>query len=133
MGVYNTMYDEAQDHFEKVGKMELGSDEHVKTVNCANGIIDRLLKRDEIANEERKIALEEQKIEVELAKIASDNRNRNIATVVTLITTTAYVGVSVWTILSERDFEKAGYMLSSEAGRTSRRNLLNLLDKVFKR
>jgi hypothetical protein len=133
MSVYKTMYDEAQNHFEEIGKMQLGTDEHTKAVNSANGIVDRLLERDKIASEERKLDIEEQKIEVELAKLASENKNRRATIAVTLLTATAYIAANVWTMVSERDFEKAGCMLTSEAGRTSRRNLLGLLDKILKR
>ena len=133
MSVYSKMYDEAQNHFEEIGRMALGSDEHVKTVNCANEMVDRLIERDKIANEERKLDIEEQKIEVELAKIASENKNRKLTIAVTLITSALYIGGHAWTVLSERDFELKGCMLSSEAGRSSRRNMLNLLDKLLKR
>ena len=133
MSVYRTMYDEAQNHFEEIGKMELGSDEHVKTVNCANEMIDRLIERDKIANEERKLDIEEQKIDVELAKLQSDNKNRKLTMGITLFTAVMYVGGHVWTVLSDRDFEAKGFMHTSEAGRNSRRNLLNLLDKLLRK
>ena len=133
MSVYSTMYDEAQNHFAEIGKMELGSDEHVKTVECANSMVDRLNERDRIANEDRQLELKEREIELEYARIESEKRGRRNTTVLTLITFAGYAGLQVWTLLSDREFEAKGLMNTSEAGRTSKRNLLNLVDKLLKK
>lgn len=133
MSVYSKMYDEALNHYEKIGRMELGSDAHVKTVNCANEMMDRLIERDKIITEDRKLDIEEQKIDVEMAKIKNDSKNRKFTAVITAITTATYIGVHVWTVLSDRKFEAEGFMHTSEAGKSSRRSLLNLVDKLMKK
>lgn len=132
MSVYGSMYEEVKNHIEEVGRMELGSEQHVKTVNCANGMVDRLIERDKVRNEERRLDIEERKLELEEARLVSDNRGRLVVNIITGVTTVAYVATHVWTVLSDRKFESGGFMHTSEAGRTSRRNLLSLMDKFRK-
>lgn len=132
MSVYRSMYEEVENHISEIGKMELGSSEHVATVNCTNSMIDRLNECDKIKNEERKIDIEEKKLELEEARLASDQRGRLALNVITVATTVGYVAVHVWTVLSDRKFESGGFMHTSEAGRSSRRNLLSLMDKFKK-
>lgn len=133
MSVYKTMYDEAQKHFEEIGQMQLGTDEHTKAVSCANGMVDRLIERDKIINEDRKLDIEERKIDAEFAKIVNDAKNRKLTIAITALTTAAYAGIHVWTVLSDRAFESNGFMHTSEAGRNSRRSLLSLVDKLLRK
>ena len=125
MSVYRSMYEEVESNIGDIGKMELGSEQHIATVNCVNSMIDRLNECDKIKNEERKIDIEE-------TRLASDQRGRLALNVITVTTTVAYVAVHVWTVLSDRKFESEGFMHTSEAGRSSRRSLLSLMDKFRK-
>ena len=132
MSVYTKLYEETQHQYEEIGRMELGSDEHVKTVNCANSMTDRLLDRDRLLLEERKLDIEERKLELEQEKLQNERRGKWLPHVITVVTTGLCIGTQVWTVLSERKFEAKGLMLTSEAGRSSRRSLLSLVDKFRK-
>ena len=129
MSVYRSMYEEVESNIGDIGKMELGSEQHIATVNCVNSMIDRLNECDKIKNEERKIDIEEKKLELEKARLASDQRGRLALNVITVTTTVAYVAVHVWTVLSDRSFAAECFMHTSHAGRSSRRSLLTRMHK----
>ncbi len=132
MSVYGKLYEETQHHIEEIGTMELGSDAHVKTVNCTASMIDRLNDHQKIELEDRKLDLEEKKLELEKAKLKSDKKGRLVLNIITSATTVATIGVHVWTVLSDRKFESEGFMHTSEAGRNSRKTLLSLVDRFRK-
>lgn len=132
MSVYGKLYEETQHHIEEIGTMALGSEEHVKTVNCTTSMIDRLNDHQKIELEDRKLDIEEKKLDLEAAKLKSDNKGRLVLNIITTVTTVGTIAVHVWTVLSDRKFESQGFMHTSEAGRTSRKTLLSLVDRFRK-
>ena len=132
MSVYGKLYEETQHHIDEIGNMELGSDAHVKTVNCTGSMIDRLNEHRKIELEDRKLDIEERKLELEQARLKSEKRGRLVVNIITGVTTVGTIGVHVWTVLSDRKFESGGFMHTSEAGRSSRKTLLSLVDKIRK-
>lgn len=132
MSVYGKLYEETQHHIEEIGTMALGSEDHVKTVNCTTSMIDRLNDHQKIELEDRKLDIEEKKLDLEAAKLKSDNKGRLVLNIITTVTTVGTIAVHVWTVLSDRKFESQGFMHTSEAGRTSRKTLLSLVDRFRK-
>lgn len=132
MSVYGKLYEETQHHIEEIHDLELGSDAHVKTVNCTTSMIDRLNEHHKIELEDRKLDIEERKLELEEARLNSEKRGRLVVNIITGVTTVGTIAVHVWTVLSDRKFESGGFMHTSEAGRNSRRSLLSLVDKFKK-
>ena len=133
MSVYESMYQEAQNHLDEIGKMEFGTEEYVRTVNCTNNMVDRLNEHEKLAIEQKKLKLEERKLEFEKEKLKSDKSGRLVPYIITGVTTAAGLAAHIWTVLSERKFEAGGHMLTSEAGRSSRRSLLSMVDKFVKK
>lgn len=132
MSVYKKLYEETKNHIEEIHDMELGSDQHVKTVDCMTSMIDRLNDFKKVEIEERKLDIEERKLELEEARLASDKTGRLVVNIITGVTTVGTIAVHVWTVLSDRKFESGGFMHTSEAGRNSRRTLLSLVDRFKK-
>jgi hypothetical protein len=130
MDIYKKLYEEAEATYDEIGKLEVGSEQHVKAVNCANNMVGVLNEHDRIVLEKRKLDVEEAKLDIELAKLKSENQFRWVPHVITGFTTALTLGMYAWTVLSERKFEAGGHMLTSEAGRTSRRALLSLRDMI---
>lgn len=129
MSIERTMYEEAEKQFVEIGKMELGSDQYVKTVNGATDIVDRLNELEKIKNEKRKLDIEEKKIEVENARLDRSDKADLFKNVMTGVTFVASLAVTVWGYVDSKRFEQ-GYTHTTEAGRASTRKLLSFLDRV---
>lgn len=127
--VYATMYEEAQNEFAEVANMQLGSDEHTKTIQAANGMVDRLNKAKEIENEARKLDIEERKLDIEERKLETEKKGRWIAPVVTILTFVGGALVEIWAHCDSKKFEQEGYTQTTESGRSSTRNLLNFTSR----
>lgn len=128
MSVERTMYEEAQKEFEEVGKMKLGSEEHVKTTNAANAMVDRLNEMEKIKVEHRKLDVEERRLDIEEKKADNDKKDRFIKNCLTAGTFVASTAVLIWANIDSKKFEGA-FTHTTEAGRGSERKLLSLLDK----
>lgn len=125
MSVQTTLYDEALREFEEVTKFDLGSEQHTKTVQAANSIVDRLNELDKTENEKRRLDIEEKKLEIEEAKLKSDKQDHLIRDVITVTLNLIFVGVTIWANVDSKRFEQ-GYTHTTEAGRSSTRSLLGL-------
>lgn len=119
---------EVESEVKSIGSMELGIDEHVKTAQVANNMIDRLIKVDEVENEKRKLDLEERKLDIEEKKLENDKRNNVVKNVLSGLAFVTSLGVTIWANIDSKKFEQ-GFTHTTEAGRGSTRKLLNLLDK----
>ena len=134
MDVNERLKDEVLSEIEGVGTMALGSAEHEKTVNAVNGMMDRIIKVEQLKAEQRKLDLEESKLrleeekkDLEERKANNDHKNNITRNVITVVTTALSVGVAIWANIDSKKFE--GYH-STEAGRMSERRLLGFLDKL---
>ena len=128
MSVENVMYEEAKKEFEEVGKMELGSEAYVKTVQGANSMVDRLNEAAKIENETRKLDIEERRLDIEEKKNEVEKKDKFIKNAISVGTSVLYVGVTIWANVSSKRFEQ-GFTHTTEAGRNSTRKLLGLLDR----
>jgi hypothetical protein len=124
--------EEVINEVEEMGKMELGSDQHVKTAQVVNMVIDRLNKRDEIENERRKLDIEERKTRIEEEKLEHDKKVDWAKVWVGVGTFVIASGIQVWGHLDSKLFEKEGGIYSTEAGKVSNRKILSMLDKFIK-
>ena len=122
--------EEVANEFEEMGTMKLGSDEHVKTAEVANKVMDRLIKNEEVENEKRRLTIEERKLDIEEERLKHEKRIDWAKIGVGVTTTIVTGGVAVWGYIDSKYFEKEGYMHSTEAGRSSIRKLLGLVDKL---
>ena len=136
MDVSTRLKDEVMSEIEGVSTMTLGSAEHGHTVEAVNGMIDRLVKLEQVETDKRKLdleseklRLEEEKRDLEELKVNNEARNNKIRNVITVATTVLTVGVTIWANVDSKRFEQ-GFTHTTEAGRTSTRKLLGLLDKL---
>lgn len=127
--VERAMRDEANKEFEELGKMKLGSEEHVKTANVANSTVDRLNEMEKINIEHRKLDIEERKLDIEEKKLENDKKNNLVKNVLTGTIFVVSTGITIWANIDSKKFEGA-FTHTTEAGRGSERKLLSLLDKV---
>lgn len=130
MSMYEKLHAEAVSEIEEVGKMTLGSDDHVKTVQAVNGMADRLIKWKEVENESRKLDIEEKKNEIEEKKLESTKKQQFIDTAVKVGTTVLYVGGLALVLVLDNQLETGGFQRSSDMGQTTKRKLLSLTDKI---
>ena len=129
------LYEETLSEVAEMGNMELGSNAHVKTAKVVNDTIDRLNEAKRIENQSRQLdieaeknEIEREKNEIEREKIANEKRFNKIKTVGSWILFIATTGVTIWANKDSKRFEE-GYTHTTEAGKSSTRNLLNLMDK----
>lgn len=125
MSIQTTMYDEAKREFEEVSGFELGSEQHTKTIQAANSVVDRLNELDKIENEKRKLDIEEQRLEIEKAKLKNDKQDHLIRDIITVGLNVLFVGVTIWANVDAKRFEQ-GFTHTTEAGRSSTKSLLGL-------
>lgn len=128
MSIKTVMMGEVKDEFEKIGKMELGSDAHVKTAGVANATMDRLIKMDEVENERKQLELKERELEIEEQKLTKDRKLDKIKTIGSWVMFGICTGVSIWANIDSKKFEGA-FTHTTEAGRSSERKLLGLMDR----
>jgi hypothetical protein len=134
MNVNEKLKTEVLSELEGVSTMALGSEEHGKTVDAVNGMIDRVVKLQQIDAEQRKLDIEREKLELEREKLEledrkakNESRNNKVKNVITVVTTGITFVVAVWANIDSKKFE--GYH-STEAGRLSERRLLGFMDKL---
>lgn len=128
MSIESVLKDEVLNELESVRKMELGSDQHVKTVGAVNSMVDRLGESLKLDNEKKRLEIEERKTLIEAARLESEKKDRKAKNVITIGTTLLYTGVMIWANIDSKRFEQ-GYTHTTEAGKSSSRALLNLLSK----
>jgi hypothetical protein len=129
MSLKTTITDEVLNEYGEINKMTLGSEDHVKTVNAANSMVDRIVKMQEVENETRRIEAEEERNSIEKQKVESERKQNLIKLGATIGLSLLYVGVNIWTNKDYQRFENGGYTHTTEGGRSSIRNLFGLLDK----
>lgn len=129
MDLKNTLVNEVQAELEEIGKMALGSDEYVATVEGCNGLTDRLIKLEDVENEARKLELEKKKLHIEEKKIEHDKKNNWLRVGVSAGAAILYAAVQIWTVKDNQRYESGGGMHSAEGGRAGLKNLLNLMSK----
>lgn len=122
--------EEVIEEFQSINKMELGSEQHVKTVQAANSMMDRLHKVEELRIEREKLELERSKIEVEEKKLSSDKKNSMVRNILTGASMIVFTGVTIWGYIDGKRFEADGFTMTNESGKSSERRLLSLIDKV---
>lgn len=129
MSIERTMYEEALKEYDEIGRMELGSEQYVKTVQGANSIVDRLNETDRVELDKRKLEVEEEKIKLEQCKLENEKQDRFWRNIITIGTFVAGAGITIWANVDSKRFELEGTH-TTEAGRTSQRKLLSFWDKM---
>lgn len=124
----NIMYEEAINEVEEMGKMELGSEAHLKTAKVVKDTVDSLNEAKKIENQTRQLDIEEERNEIEREKIKVDKRKDLIKNIVTGVTFALSTGVMLWLNKDAQRFEIGGNIHTTEAGKSSTRKLFNLLD-----
>lgn len=124
----NVVYEEVLSELSEISKMEMGSDQHVKSAQVVNGMIDRVHESKKLENETLRLELEAEKLKIEDEKNRNEKTNNVVKNILTGVTFVGSVIVAVWANLDSKAFEK-DYTHTTEAGRASTRKLLGFLDK----
>lgn len=114
MTVEQKLRGEVLDVYERLGELDITSDEYAKAVASANSIVDRL-------NEGERIKIEQEKAKDE----KRDRLIKNIITGAAFVITT---GVTIWANVDSKKFERTDTH-TTDAGKASTRRLLNFNDK----
>lgn len=122
MSIEKAMYDEVMNELEAVKKMELGSDQHVKTVGVVNSLVDRLGESQKLDNEAKRLEIEERKLD-------GEKRDRTIKNIITIGTNVLFLGVTIWANIDSKRFEQ-GFTHTTESGKNSSRTLVSLWNKI---
>lgn len=115
MTVEKVLYEEVIDDYERLGEMDITSEEYAKAVASANSIVDRLNEMDRI------------KLEREKAK--DEKRDRLIKNIITGVSFGIATCVTIWANVDSKRFEM-GNTQTTDAGKASTRRLLSFMDKV---
>lgn len=129
MGLKTKISDEVLNEIEAVGKQALGSEEHVKTVQAVNSMVDRLQRDEEIELERHKLEVEERRLDIEEKKL---KQNKWVDILKIGASTALGVGYAVVQVaIYVHSFRKddIGEMPQTEGGRNAERKLFNLMDK----
>ena len=124
----NAVYEELMAELEGISKMELGKDEHTKTAQVFNTMIDRVHESKKLENEAFRLELEEQKLKIEEERNRHEKFNDVVKHVITGVTFVGTIAVTVWANIDSKKFEM-GYNHTTEAGRASTKKLLGFLDR----
>lgn len=122
MSIEKAMYDEVLSELEAVKEMELGSDQHVKTVGVVNSLVDRLGESQKLDNEARRLEIEAQRLE-------GEKKDRTIKNIITVGTNVLFLGVTIWANIDSKRFEQ-GFTHTTESGKNSSRTLVSLWNKI---
>lgn len=132
MQIRDGLIEEFNSELEEVSKMEVGSEAHEKAVNAVTKLADRIIEIDKIEMDSaNKIEAQQNEFELKAQEIKSEKNSRMIGYCVTAGTTVVGVLVTVGVYLDSMRREAEGIMPSSEAARSSSRNLLNLFKLKF--
>lgn len=129
MSVEKAMYEEVMNELKEVKKMELGSDQHLKTVGTINSMVDRLGESQKLDNEKKRLEIEERKSLIEAARLESEKKDRTFKNIATVVTNGLFLGVTIWANIDSKRFEREDTH-TTEAGKSSSRALLNLWSKI---
>ena len=129
MSIEKAMYDEAIRELEKVKTMELGSDQHVKTVGVVNSMVDRLGESQKLDHEAKRLDIEEARLKVEAQRLSDEKKDRMIKNAIVIGTNVLFLGVTIWANIDSKRFEQ-GYTHTTESGKNSSRTLVSLWNKI---
>jgi predicted phosphoribosyltransferase len=105
--------EEFQSEIEELGKMAIGTDEYKVAVDGVTKLADRLIEIDKIdvSHEEKMESLRVDR-EIKEAQMKDERKDRTIKNVITVGTTAATVGLTVWGALKTWKFEETGTVTS---------------------
>ena len=122
------LYEELENELSEFNRMNLGSDDYVKTAKSTTDMIDKLNESEKIKNEKRRLDIEERKLDIESERNVIEKRNGLTKSIVTGLMFAISTGVTIWANIDSKRFEQ-DYTHTTEAGRGSTKKLLGLLDK----
>lgn len=115
MKIENLIAEEIKSEIEEIGKIEVGSEAHEKSVNSATKLLDRHIKIKELDIEQQKLYLENERVELEKKKAEDEKHDRWVknATVIG----TAVVGATITVVFGRYAyrFEEHG-TITTKAG-----------------
>lgn len=129
MSIEKAMYEEVMNELESVKKMELGSDQHIKTVGVINSMVDRLGESQKLDYEKKRMEIEERKTLIEAARLESEKKDRTFKNIATVVTNGLFLGVTIWANVDSKRFEQ-GFTHTTESGKSSSRTLMSLWSKI---
>ena len=128
--------DEVERELSEIECMEVGSDEIKKAAEVANSLMDRFIKMQQNENDylkqnldEAKHELDEKRLEIEAEKLKHEKIAFYVKTGTTIALSVAYAAIQLKMQDKAQLFENNGGMHTTDAGRSSLRNLLNLFGK----
>lgn len=133
MSVERVMYEEATNEYEELKRFERGSEQHVKTTEAANSIMDRINKSEEIKLKHRELDVKERELDIEEGKAKHSKLFDKVKLGVDVGLGVLAVAVTIWQVKDSQNFELGGGTHTTEAGRGGERKLLSLMDRFKKR
>lgn len=103
------LHTEMANEFDSLEKMEVGSEEYIKTVDGLTKLMDRAIKIDELNNEhELEIDSKEFEKSLKLREFEEDKRDRLIKNCLGAAGIVLPLGATIWGILKSLKFEETG-------------------------
>ena len=120
------LYEEIQNEFEELKKIEVGSDEYKTAVDGLTKLMDRAIEIDKlnVGAEER---LDARNIDAELRQeqLEADVKDRKVRNAISLAGIIIPTAVTIWGTLKSLKFEETG-TVTTNAGR-------NFINRIFKK
>lgn len=103
------LHTEMANEFDSLEKMEVGSEEYIKTVDGLTKLMDRAIKIDELNNEhELETDSKEFEKSLKLKEFEEDKRDRLIKNCIGAAGIVLPLGATIWGILKSLKFEETG-------------------------
>ena len=120
MALKTLLDDAVETGFDKLDKMDVGSDEYISTAKVLNEMSDRIIKIDEQKAEEENRKIDEK---LRLKQMKQEQIDRYVKHGLTAVSVVGGLALTVWGALASWKFEETG-TVTSLAGRKFVNNLL---------
>lgn len=131
MSLETIVKQEVENEYSRIGKMQLGSDEYVKTVEGCDKMLASLATIEKNRLAERELELQEQKLEEEKTRAEKSHKIELLKVGATILTFAGSLACYIWGATSSREFEREDSH-TTEAGRSSERKVLGLMDRFMR-
>lgn len=127
MSIKTKLIEEFNDEIERLGKMELGSEEYKATADGVTKLADRIIKIEESEKEAEMKDMDNSIVnELKLQQMAEDRKDRIIKNCIEGTKVVGGFALAAWAFVASMNFEKEG-TLTTEGGRTALRSLLRFV------
>lgn len=129
MGVKELLTDELERQLGSLEDLPLGSQEYHQAIVDTSILLDKHNDMEKIElDRQEKTKSREQEKDLKNKEMKEERFDRIVKNVITVMTFGVSLGVTIWANVDSKKFEQ-GFTQTTEAGRSSTRKLLGLLDK----